>query len=245
MSNAQRHKCRTLFQPNSRFSVAPNWPRTFDAMLNLMPVAREVSIFDEEPAHAVRADAAQLGVGESEPAGLIAFKIEKWLRLALRYVTDSPILLPLDTKRAWGRQIDCEEDFEFAVSDVHDIADRFLQAYMSKYTTRDAALAFVESRRLERSKLDGPAWGWNDEEDMVARIVNAPWAQRVVATVPPAASDRERALLRDHFGLGFNLTEIIDHLELAPSIVFDEFASWRREEHEEAERHEMRDGDEP
>lgn len=244
MSQIQGHQCRNLYQPRTGGSVTPVWAEDFAVMLAIMPLAREVSLFDAEPAQAVRADVARFGVGASEPAGLLAFKIEKWLRLALRYVTEMPILLPLDTKKVWGRQIDSEEDFEFAVSDLHDIADRFLRACMSKYSSKAEARAFVASCRQSHVGTEGPMWDWNDEEDMVARIVNAPTMQGVEATEPPPASDQERAALRDHFGLGFNLTEIIDHLGLAPSIVFEEFAIWRREEQEEIERMEMQGGDE-
>ncbi|MGH8953680.1 MAG: hypothetical protein ACRDVF_01570 [Microbacterium sp.] len=242
MSQAIRHECRFLLQLRSPYSVDTTYARTISRMIEAMLLTRRVSIFDKEPAEGVRTDATHFGVSETDPAGLLAYRIEKWLRLALHYVSGLVVLLPLDTARVWGTRIDNESEFEFAVRDLLVIADRFIQAYQSKYSG-DEAWAFVMACEKQRSAADGLAWDWNDDEDMVARITNAPVAQIPEEQELPEASAQERAVLREHFGLGFEVSEIIDHLGLAPHIIFEEFAIWRREEQELIERLEAQGGD--
>ncbi|MFF7292038.1 hypothetical protein ACFY9N_05825 [Microbacterium sp. NPDC008134] len=243
MSQAISHECRNLCQLRTPDPLDPTLARTISNMLEAMLLTRRVSIFDDEPAKPVRADATHFGVSESDPAGLLAYTIEKWLRRAIRYVTGDTILLPLDTERVWGKRIDNEVDFEYAVRDLLLIADRFIRAFRSKRTD-DQGWAFVMACEEQRCATRGLAWDWDDDEDMVARIANAPTAQILQEQELPEASAQERAVLREHFGLGFGVSEIIDHLGLAPHIVFAEFALWRREEQELLERLEAQGGEE-
>lgn len=236
------HKCRFLLQDRSPYTLDPTIAETVFSMLHAMPLARQVSICDPVPAKAVRAGATRFGVDESQPVGLVGYMLEKWLRLTLRYVTGNIILLPIDSGRTWGRRISGEVGFEYAGREAMQLADAFLRAYQDKYTGPEA-MALVASRDTTLSAQHGLTWEWNDGEDMVSRIVDAPRVQDAKANDLAALTDVERAVLHDHFAMGFNLSEIIVHLGIAPYSVFEEYAAWTIEEQKEFERLEAEDGD--
>ncbi|MDQ4214049.1 hypothetical protein [Microbacterium capsulatum] len=225
MNQRHVHICHEIEHTGTFNGLGPMSERLLLDTDSALSIVRGLRFHDEEPAAAVIRDyQARLGMTDRSPATLLR-QIDQWLRLTHRYISGEVIILPHDTAQAWGGPVESEEAFVFVAQGVLAIAANVIRAYESKYPP-EVAVKLLDSTASQPPRGEELAWPWDDSEDMVARIVEAPMPRLNQERERPRATDEERGSLRAHFALGFDLTEIRDHLDLAQEIVFDEHMSW-------------------
>lgn len=188
---------------------------------------RQLRSHDEEPAERVLRDyETRLGMVYRSPADLMR-QIDQWLRMISRYVAGNVVITPHDTAEVWGGAVESEDEFLHVAGGVLVLAGKLIRAYDKRFS-RERMKEILALSELQLS--DRPGWGWNDDEDMVARIAGAPVLENREPRERPTLNAYQRDLVRAHFSWGHDLTEIADHLGLDFDAVWFERMTWREEQ---------------
>lgn len=192
-----------------------------------MRIVRQLRLRDEEPAERVLRDyETRLGMVYRSPADLMR-QIDQWLRMISRYVAGNVVITPHDTAQVWGGAVESEDEFLHVAGGVLVLAGKLIRAYEKRFS-RERVKEILALSELQSS--DRPGWDWNDGEDMVARIADAPVLENREPKEQPSLNAHQRDLARTHFSWGHDLTEIADHLGLDFDAVWFEHMTWRVEQ---------------
>lgn len=229
-ATVEPHRCYEIKYSGSFPELRGEGFPSLVAIDECMAVVQRLRGHSEEPAEQViREFGARTGLTERTPAELM-HQIDQWLRMISRYVSGQKVITPLNTPEVWGGPVRSEEEFVHVANGVMSLAARLIRAYERKIP-RAEARAFLE--RLDskpQPRADGLNWPWDDDEDMVARIADAPPLESSKPRERQKLNAYERDLVRTHFSWSHDLTEIADHLGLEFDAVWSEHLTWREEQ---------------